>query len=142
MSESVKNPAEYGYLGDEIISVPVKEYWKLKELVDATLMEETKQYFEEKYMWVSPDGQKVEKLTEKNKPTSKRIVNVEGTLNSDAKILRTPKGLDMLALKLSLNQVHLNMIEAGVAKHIPTLQAEMEAQKNDAPDGKVIPLSQ
>lgn len=143
MNENVKNPQEYGYVGDEMISVPVKEYWKLKELVDATLMEETKHYFDEKYMYVNPEGQKVEKLTEKNKATSRRIVNIEATLTSDARILRTPKGLDMLELKLALNKIHLDMIESGVAKHIPTLQAQAEAEKNKVPDepGKVIPLN-
>lgn len=126
--EELKNPAEYGYLGDEVILVPVKEYYKLKELVDETLMEETKPMYGEKYQYVDVNtGAKVGKLIEKNKPTSKKIVNIDGTMQAEPVIFRTPKGMKMLELKLVMNKIHLDMIEAGVAKHIPTLEAERKA---------------
>lgn len=122
------NYTEYGYIGGEIIQVPVEEYFKLKELVDETLIEETKALMPEKYEWIDQaTGKKIDKLTDKNKSTAQKIVNIEATLTTTPTIYRTPKGVKLLEIKLAMNQIHKNMVDSGVAKHIPTLQAQQDA---------------
>jgi hypothetical protein len=130
---------EFGYIGDETISIPVKEYFKLKEMVDECLVENTVHHFPEKYMYVDVvTGVKVEKLTPKNKSTSKKIVNVEATMSATPTVSRTPKGMAFLEMKLFMNQLHLNHIESGVAKHIPTLQAQEKEMQDRMSRAEVL----
>lgn len=128
--DQIKNAHEYGYLGNEIIPVKVTEYWKLKELVDEILLDETQPMFAEKYMYVHRDtGKRIDKVTEQNKSVAVKIVNVQGTLESAPTVYRTARGMKLLEMKLAMNQLHLDMIKSGVAKHMPTLQAQFEADK-------------
>lgn len=133
------NYGEYGYIGTEIIPIQVQDYFKLKELVDEYLLDETKPYFEEKYMYVDVNtGAKVEKLTEKNKTTSKKIVNIDATMNSTPKIFRTPRGMKLLEMKFMMNEIHKKMVDTGVASHIPTLQAQQDAPLGETAEGTEI----
>lgn len=127
--EGQVNYAEFGYIGDENISIPVQDYYKFKEVVDQELAKNTTHSFPEKYIYVDQEGKTVKKVTDANRDLVKKIVDIDATMSAKPTITRTPLGMQLLEIKLSMNRVHKEMVESGVAKHIPTLQKEEEERK-------------
>ncbi len=118
MTENQKNPQEYGYVGDEQITMTAQQFAEMKNALDFFLEKETKLYYPELYKYINKNtGEEIKKVTEKNADVAMKVVNVEGTLQATPKIFRTREGVDLLKLKLVTEQIHISMINTGVAKH-------------------------
>lgn len=129
-SQEKVNYEEYGYLGNEMISISAQNYFKLKEIVDQELSKNTTHSFPEKYMFVDKvTGKVVKKVTDANRDSVQKIVDVDNTMKATPSISRTPLGMQLLEIKFEMNQIHKNMVDSGVAKHIPTLQRQEEERK-------------
>ena len=138
------NYEEYGYVGGEIISIPVEEYFKLKEIVDQELAKNTNHTFPEKYVYVdNVSGKVVKKVTDANRDSVRKIVDVDATMSATPTISRNALGMQFLEMKLTMNKIHRDMVNSGVAKHIPTLQrVEEERKKALALAGDEQPIAQ
>lgn len=126
-SQEKKNYDEYGYVGGTMVQMKAEEYWELKSLVEAMLPQETKVFFPEKYSYVHRDtGEPIKTLNDKNRHLALKIVDAEATMDSKPTIQRTPMGMELLKMNLTLKRIHFNNVENGVAVHIATYQ-EQEA---------------
>ena len=135
MNQNQKNPNEYGYMGDEVITMTAQEFAEMKGAIDFFLEKETKFDFPELYKYVNRDtGELIKTVTEKNKDVAVKVVDVEGTLNAKPRVYRTQEGINLLKVKLLTEKIHMNMVESGVAKH----KSFFEKQNLDAPLGETI----
>lgn len=118
MKQNEKNPAEYGYVGNEVITMEASKFMRMQGMIAFALEKETKEYFPEKYKYVNKEtGAVVKTVTEKNKHLAVKILDVEATLASTPVIFRTREGVEMLKVRLLTEGVHVDMIDKGIAKH-------------------------
>ncbi len=134
MSKEVqKNPALYGYVGDELITITAMDYVRLRGAIEAFLGKETTVSYPEKYRYVNKEtGEPIKVLTEKNKPLARKIVDFEATMGSNPAISRTEEGLELLEIKFMMEGIHIKNIEEGIAKH-KSFFDELNAKQNEAP---------
>lgn len=119
-----KNPAEYGYLGDEKINITGKHFQEIFQFVETLLEDETKAYFPQKYMHVDRETSKKVKPTKNNKHKIAKVVDPQGTMSAEPTIYRTEKGIGLLKLKNFLAEIHFKNVEDGIAKHKDELYGE------------------
>jgi len=118
MKQNEKNPAEYGYVGNEEITMDASKFMRIGSAIDFALSKETKEYFPEKYKYVNRDtGATIKTVTEKNKHLAVKILDVDSTLASTPTIFRTREGIEILKVKILSEGIHIDMIDKGVAKH-------------------------
>lgn len=130
-NKEIKRPEEFGYVGGENFEISSEEFMSIKGAIDAFLAKETSAVFPEKYKYINREtNETIKTVNEKNKHIAMKIVDVENTLQSQPVIQRTEEGVRLLEIRMMLDAVHLRNVESGVAKHIPTLQAEAAAQAN------------
>jgi len=123
MSQEQKNPSEYNYTGDELITITAREFASLNGVVDYALDQETNKFYPEKYNFINKEtNERVNKVTEKNKHLAIKVVDLERTLDGDPIISRTRRGQDILRVKLILEKIHMQNVDSGIAKHYTELQ--------------------
>lgn len=143
MKDQLKDPKEYGYSGDEVISMTARDFLAIKQVLNNSLQRETKVLFPEKYKYVNREnGEDIKKVTDKNKHLAMKIVDVDATRMSTPHISRTPEGMDLLEAELIMTRIHVNMVDSGVAKHQSTFSKNVPvgegvfAQKEESPLGE------
>lgn len=118
MAEKQINPGEYGYAGNEEITINSSAFQELFMFVERLLDNETKPMFPEKYMFVDTETSKpISKVTKKNEHKARKVVDPKKTMASEPTIYRTELGIGLLKVKNYLAEVHYKNIEKGVAKH-------------------------
>lgn len=118
MKQNEKNPVEYGYVGNEEVTMIASQFMRMKTLIDFALDKETREYYPEKYKYVNREtGATIKTVTEKNKHLAVKILDIDATLGSTPVIFRTKEGIEMLKVRLISESVHIDMIDKGVAKH-------------------------
>lgn len=116
--EQEKNPQEYGYVGDELITMTAEDFISLRQALNASLSKETSLTYPEKYKYINREnGEAIKNVTDKNKAVALKIVDVSATLNSLPLVSRTPEGIRLLEMELVMGRIHIDMVESGVAKH-------------------------
>lgn len=127
LENKTKNPEEYGYTGGERFEILAEEFMDVKGAIDAFLAKETNTVYPEKYKYIHKDTKEtIKTVNEKNKNVAIKVVDVESTLQSQPVVQRTDIGLRVLQIRMMLDGIHMRNVDSGVAKHIPTLQAELE----------------
>lgn len=118
MNEQNLNPSMYGYELNTTIPVPAEVFQGMRNALDYLLGKESDERFPDLYKYVNKDtGAEVKKVTEKNKDSVIKVVDIERTLSPRESVVhRTPQGVETLRLKVKLEEVHMKMIELGVAK--------------------------
>lgn len=131
MTENQKNPSEYGYKGDEQITVNARFFKIAWNIVHAQLEEETKLYYPEKYKFVDKEtGKDIKKVTKANQHKAVEIVDVEATVNSKPRLYRTEKGQALLKVNNEFAQIHFKNVQDGIAKHHSELEPNQKEQDN------------
>lgn len=133
MSEKQINPGEYGYTGNEEITINSRAFQELFMFVERLLDNETKPMFPEKYMFVDTETSKpISKVTKKNEHKARKVVDPNKTMTSEPIIYRTELGIGLLKVKNYLAEVHYKNIEKGVAKHRDELIPQPEKEDEQA----------
>lgn len=138
MSEEVKNPGEYGYDGTEELTISPKELMSLKGAIEYALNKETTVAYPEKYVYIDTEtGKNVKNVSEKNKQKVKKVADIQKTLHAEPTITRTAEGIQLLRVKLLIDEIHMRHVDAGVAKHHSELEAKplSEAKTGDTIEG-------
>lgn len=121
MNENEKNPMEYGYMGDETVTLKMTgaEFMKVKQVIDFYLSEETKPMYPEKYKYIHKEtGAPIAKLTDKNRDVAMKVVDINSTLASNPVIYRTAAGLNLIDLQMLWGKLHMQNVENGSAIHM------------------------
>lgn len=124
-----KNPQEYGYKGNEEITINGFQFRETLKIVNELLFNEIKEYYPEPKKWVNSKGEDASKK-EIKEGNATEVLDVEAIFqNVEPSIMYTAKGLKLLRIKFLLEEVHHNNIERGISKHITELREEFEKPK-------------
>lgn len=134
MNEQNFNPDMYGYEKTAMIPVPAEVFQGLRTALNYLLKKESEERYPDLYKYVDKvTGAEVKRVTEKNKDSVVKVVDVERTLTPREPVIsRTVEGIETLRLKLKLEEVHMSMIENGIAK----TQEQFEAENKTADESK------
>lgn len=133
MSEKKINPGEYGYTGNEEITITGANFQELFLFIEEMLENETKSMYPEKYMFVDVETSKpIAKVTKKNEHKAKKVVDPKKTMASEPVIYRTQKGMNLLRIKNFFAELHYKNIQSGVAKHRDELFQEKPVDNVEA----------
>jgi hypothetical protein len=129
MDENQIDPNSYGYEQTDVVSVPAELFQRVRTVLDFFLSKETQELYADNYKFVDKTtGKEVEKPNE----NTTKIVDIQKTLSpKDARVYRSREGIEILRLKLMTEEVHLEMIKSGIAKHL----SHFEPKKAEAPLG-------
>lgn len=118
-----KNPTEYGYRGDEQITISAREFLLLRKAIEDGVNNATIQTMPEVIKYVTPEGDDFEGTpTEEDfiKDTVRAITDIRKTVSeSNLKISFDPNKLtkEMLLANELLLEIHLRNVENNVATH-------------------------
>ena len=125
-----KNPYQFTYSGDETITMNGAQF---KALLDATrqaLNHSVTESYPYKFRYIDKDGKQVNKPTSRqiDSGEARKILDVEKTLNSEPHLSYSPAGRDLLFAVTLLEDVHISMVDSGVAKSYEDLQKLYETE--------------
>lgn len=124
-----KNPQEYGYKGDEEITINGFQFRETLKIVNELLLNEIKEYYPEPRKWINKDGKDASKKEIKNGEATE-VLDIEAIFqHTEPNVMYTSKGIKLLRIKFLLEEIHYNNIEKGVSKHITELREEFEKPK-------------
>lgn len=129
MEQEMVNPEDFFYREGDTIEISRELYKQIEKVLEANLREERKEYFNTSFIKINEKGADASKK-EIEKGEYMEIPDVMELLEKEApdQTVYTAKGLSLLALKLSWEQIHFNNIKSGKAVPIATL-IEEESQK-------------
>lgn len=128
--EEFKNPADYGYKGDEKVTITGFQFREVITNVQQMLTEEIKEYFPERTKMVNKDYQEATNEEIENQEAYE-VMDLEGILqDNEPKVYYTRRGVRLLRLRFMLEQIHGENVEKGVATSIEELKKQaVESQK-------------
>lgn len=126
MKEKNQNPQEYGYKGDEEVTINGFQFRETLKIVNELLMQEVKEYYPEPRKWINDKGEDASKKEIKEGKATE-ILDVEAIFRHvEPEIKYTSKGLKLLRIKFLLEEIHYENIQKGVSKHITELREEIK----------------
>jgi hypothetical protein len=138
MQEEVKNPLEYGYLGDERVEMTAKEFMQLKNAVEQGINATLESFLPEVLRYVNRETSEVVFEPTQEDIAIGKVVTVtdrEATFNpANVKYhYNTKLSPDMIKGQQLIMEIHERNVETGVAKSIAELEALSVA--NDPANG-------
>jgi len=131
MQEEVKNPLNYGYLGDEKIEITSKEFMAIKSAVEQGINATLESYLPEVTKYVS-----VETSSIVENPSQEDLQSGKVTLVTDRDATFNPANVryqystkltpDMIMGQQLIMEIHERNVEIGVAKTLEELQKASE----------------
>lgn len=129
MAEKQKNYNEYGYRGDEDLSIKGYVFRDLVQTVEKLLRKEIVEYFPEPIKLVNKEYQEATKKQIKDGEAFK-VLDLEGLLqNNEPEVFYTPLGKSLARLKFTLEAMHAENVDNEKATHISVLKKEYEESK-------------
>jgi hypothetical protein len=138
MQEEVKNPLNYGYLGDEKIEITAKEFIAMKTAVEQGINSTLESYLPEVVKYVNIETSKIVE-----NPSQEDLQSGKVTLVTDRDATFSPANVkyhystkltpDMIMGQQLIMEIHERNVETGVAKSIEELQkaSELTLVSND-----------
>ena len=131
MQEEVKNPLNYGYLGDEKIEITAKEFIAMKTAVEQGINSTLESYLPEVVKYVNIETSKIV-----DNPSQEDLQSGKVTLVTDRDATFSPANVkyqystkltpDMIRGQQLIMEIHERNVETGVAKSIEELQKASE----------------
>lgn len=131
MQEEVKNPLNYGYLGDEKIEITAKEFMAMKSAVEQGINATLESYLPEVTKYVS-----IETSSIVENPSQEDLQSGKVTLVTDRDATFNPANVryqystkltpDMIMGQQLIMEIHERNVEIGVAKTLEELQKASE----------------
>lgn len=131
MQEEVKNPLNYGYLGDEKIEITAKEFIAMKTAVEQGINSTLESYLPEVVKYVNIETSKIV-----DNPSQEDLQSGKVTLVTDRDATFSPANVkyqystkltpDMIMGQQLIMEIHERNVETGVAKSIEELQKASE----------------
>ena len=131
MQEEVKNPLNYGYLGDEKIEITEKEFIAMKTAVEQGINSTLESYLPEVVKYVNIETSKIV-----DNPSQEDLQSGKVTLVTDRDATFSPANVkyqystkltpDMIMGQQLIMEIHERNVETGVAKSIEELQKASE----------------
>lgn len=131
MQEEVKNPLNYGYLGDEKIEITAKEFIAMKTAVEQGINSTLESYLPEVVKYVNIETSKIV-----DNPLQEDLQSGKVTLVTDRDATFSPTNVkyqystkltpDMIMGQQLIMEIHERNVETGVAKSIEELQKASE----------------
>ena len=131
MQEEVKNPLNYGYLGDEKIEITAKEFIAMKTAVEQGINSTLESYLPEVVKYVNIETSKIV-----DNPSQEDLQSGKVTLVTDRDATFSPSNVkyqystkltpDMIMGQQLIMEIHERNVETGVAKSIEELQKASE----------------
>jgi hypothetical protein len=136
MQEEVKNPLEYGYLGDERVELTAKEFMQLKNAVEQGINATLESFLPEVLRYVDRESSEIVLEPNQEDLTSGKVVTVtdrEATFNpANVKYqYNTKLSPDMIKGQQLIMEIHERNVETGVAKSIVELEALTKANNTE-----------
>jgi hypothetical protein len=128
MQEEVKNPLEYGYLGDERVEMTAKEFMQLKNAVEQGINATLESFLPEVLRYVNRETSEIVLDPSQEDIAAGKVVTVtdrEATFNpANVKYhYNTKLSPDMIKGQQLIMEIHERNVETGVAKSIAELEA-------------------
>lgn len=132
MKEKQLNPYEYGYKPGEKVEIEGGFLTHLMSFINKITEENTKYFQNDKFKFINKESNKTVKNPKKEDLESGKvikIVDVEASLNSQAKAYRTPTALQAINLSLMLQDIHLKAIDEGKAMHYTEFEKQEKKEE-------------
>lgn len=124
--EQQKNYNEYGYRGNEDLTIKGYVFRDLVQSVEKLLAKEIVEYYPEPVKMVNKQYQEATKKQIKDGEAF-RVLDLEGLLqNNEPNVFYTPLGKSLARLKFTLEAMHAENVDTEKATHISILKAEYE----------------
>ena len=131
MQEELKNPLNYGYLGDEKIEITAKEFIAMKTAVEQGINSTLDSYLPEVTRYVNIETSKIVE-----NPSQEDLQSGKVTLVTDRDATFNPMNVryqystkltpDMIMGQQLIMEIHERNVEIGIAKSIEELQKASE----------------
>ena len=131
MQEEVKNPLNYGYLGDEKIEITAKEFIAMKTAVEQGINSTLESYLPEVVKYVNIETSKIV-----DNPSQEDLQSGKVTLVTDRDATFSPANVkyqystkltpDMIMGQQLIMEIHERNVETGVAKSVEELKKASE----------------
>lgn len=131
MQEEVKNPLNYGYLGDEKIEITAKEFIAMKTAVEQGINSTLESYLPEVTKYVNVETSKIV-----DNPSQEDLQSGKVTMVTDRDATFNPMNVryqystkltpDMIMGQQLIMEIHERNVEIGVAKTLEELQKASE----------------
>jgi hypothetical protein len=131
MQEEVKNPLNYGYLGDEKIEITAKEFIAMKTAVEQGINSTLESYLPEVTKYVNIETSKIV-----DNPSQEDLQSGKVTMVTDRDATFNPANVkyqystkltpDMIMGQQLIMEIHERNVETGIAKSIEELQKASE----------------
>lgn len=134
MSEEIKNPMNYGYFGDEQITITAREFMMLKAAVEHGINATSESYMPEVLKYVNTEDSSLVDSPSNEDLASGKVVPVtdrEATFNpSNVKFKYSTKLTpDMVDAQQLIMEIHTRNVESGTAKSREELEAASNTSK-------------
>lgn len=134
MQEEIKNPLDYGYLGDERVELTAKEFMQLKNAVEQGINATLESFLPEVLRYVNRETSEIVSEPTQEELASGKVVTVtdrEATFNPTNVRYQynTKLSPDMIKGQQLIMEIHERNVETGVAKSIVELEALGAANK-------------
>lgn len=141
MQEEVKNPLNYGYLGDEKIEITSKEFMAMKSAIEQGINATLESYLPEVTKYVNIETSKIVE-----NPSQEDLQSGKVTLVTDRDATFNPMNVryqystkltpDMIMGQQLIMEIHERNVEMGLAKSLEELQKASELTLVPQSDGK------
>jgi hypothetical protein len=131
MNEEVKNPLNYGYLGDERIEITAKEFMAMKTAIEQGINSTLDSYLPEVTKYVDIESSKIV-----DNPSQEDLESGKVTLVTDRDATFNPRNVkyhystkltpDMIMGQQLIMEIHERNVETGVAKSVEELKKASE----------------
>lgn len=131
MNEEVKNPLNYGYLGDERIEITAKEFIAMKTAIEQGINSTLDSYLPEVTKYVDIESSKIV-----DNPSQEDLESGKVTLVTDRDATFNPRNVkyhystkltpDMIMGQQLIMEIHERNVETGVAKSVEELKKASE----------------
>lgn len=122
---SEKNYQEYVYPQGAKIEIPKEVFEEFQAILNDVIIEGTTISYKEHYLFVNKEtGKEVKSVKEEDLISGKvvKIPDTEKLLTTEPERYYSPKAMRAINLTLSLNAIHVEHVDKGVAKHYTELQ--------------------
>jgi hypothetical protein len=131
MNEEVRNPLNYGYLGDERIEITAKEFMAMKTAIEQGINSTLDSYLPEVTKYVDIESSKIV-----DNPSQEDLESGKVTLVTDRDATFNPRNVkyhystkltpDMIMGQQLIMEIHERNVETGVAKSVEELKKASE----------------
>lgn len=120
---------EYVFNQGTKVEIPTELLSEIRHVLGNVIEENSEPYFNDKFKYINTKTSKEVKTFKEDDLSSgkiKKVIDIEGTLNSTAKVYRKPLALRTINLQLSLDELIIPYIEKGDAVHYTDLEKVKE----------------